>query len=288
MIKDTIGPVHYRYFDSWGEFLALAEDGKSEMSIFSRQSRTYDAADWYGTSTFEEALDLARFGWPEGLERVSAIVERIKEVHSLSGSRVKSVETIYDLAGGFVDVGRFLSGEVECMGNFEEVIKEGYGKILTIALNISSSAGVSAEMLSIRGAATLALVDILEYCGRSCEVILTEATLNGYGGQLEYHVPIKLAGEMLDLDRLSFSMTHPSVLRRLMFSVSEQEDSTIRKLFNISKYGGYGTPTASVFKGDVYVDCQFLGRDFSNNSMATKWVMKELKAQGVIVDEEDL
>ena len=56
-------------------------------------------------------------------------------------------------------------------------------------------------------------------------------------------IPLKRAGEMLDLDRCAFAFSHPSMLRRFVFAIWEGQTQEVRDLFGYKQGGGYGTPT---------------------------------------------
>jgi len=204
-------------FDTWEEFIASAE--KSSY-------RGWDAGhsdgseDFYGTRTFEEATKLARDGWAEGAARVQSIRASLGEVIStLVAARAESIG--YDVAGDYVDVGRFLSGEPECFG--VRVCDESQSKpVVRINVNTAVSASVSASAIFGRGAAILAAIDVIEATGSRVEVwaVNCNATFNGKTVH-ETYVLIKSASQPIDIDRLAFAFCHQSSHRRLSFSVFE-------------------------------------------------------------------
>lgn len=290
MLEKKEGNRFIREFDNWDDFMEKAEKGESEMSNFSRSSMKSDSEhskEWSGTDTFKEAMELARNGWPEGLETIYSLTEKIKNFNGVLGSQVKKLSTYYDFGGDYADVDRYLTGIPEAMGNFDEEIVQGAGKIITIVLNLSASCGVSTQTMELRGATTAALIDVLEYCGRSCEVIITagiSASFGGSGGrELEYRCTVKRAGEALDIDRMAYALAHPACFRRLVFSLMEQENKDIRQGFNIG--GSYGCPLTSEEQGDIYIDCQSLYKEkIFKPENAVGWVLKQLKNQGIEVE----
>jgi hypothetical protein len=231
--------VHRRQYDYDG---FLAHCAKTPL-IRSASSRSVGDRSWAGTSSFDEAMALARKGWPEGLKDIQKVSEAIWNV---VGQEIQKVETLFDVCGAFADVDRYLTGEPEDMVQFVEEQTFGRGKVVKLFVNNAASCGVSAKTMFCRGAAVVALIDALEKLGYSCEVSTADALAGGWRGDnqlLQYEVELRGAGQVLDMDRMAFALAHPSWLRRMVFSAMEQEDATIRSTFKIG--GGYGHPSES-------------------------------------------
>ena len=277
-------------FTSFEEFMDHAENGKTadDISEAGRASRTEESGDWSGVRNFQSAMELARKGWAEGLERVSGMRDRI----SVSvQSRMTRPMPIYSVAGGFPDVGRFLAGAPDCMVGFlpEEVPNQS--KVITLVVSVTASAGVSANIIETRGAAICALVDALEDSGFSVQVAANFAVTGKrtYKRRLAiFDVLLKRAGEPLELDRMAFALAHPAMLRRLMFSIAEQQTKRLRKGFGFSRgEGSYGrvvnlTNTgADISLGSMYSK----DPQWESEEAAVAWVLEELKSQGVEIAE---
>lgn len=211
-------------FESFEKFIeqALVVPKKQDSSS-SRQTR--EGKDpWHGTNTFEQAVEVARKGWAEGAAEALKIRTSVEAaVRDLINAR--STAYSYDVAGEFVDVGRFLSGEPECFGI--EITDGGSiaRPVVKIVANLAASGSVSTRSLFIRGAAIVAAIDILEALGRRVEAWVAHGSTksrSGTGGVHETHVLVKRADQPLDVDRLAFAVAHPACLRRLCFSVMEQ------------------------------------------------------------------
>jgi hypothetical protein len=211
-------------FDSFEKFIeqALVVPKKQDSSS-SRQTR--EGKDpWHGTNTFEQAVEIAKKGWAEGAAealKIRATVEAA--VRDLINAR--STVYSYDVAGEFVDVGRFLSGEPECFGIEFNDGGSIARPVVKIVANLAASGSVTPKSLFIRGAAIVAAIDILEALGRRVEAWVAHGSARGRGvnaGAHETHVLVKRADQPLDVDRLAFAVAHPACLRRLCFSVMEQ------------------------------------------------------------------
>jgi len=205
-------------FASFDEFVEAAKGTARNND----SSRGTGREAFYGTASFEDAVTLASRGWPEGASRAS-------EFRASLDSAVRDVTVArqagfaFDVVGEAIDVGKFLSGEPECCLTRSESGESASGRIVRIVANVAASGSVSADSLFARGAVVLAAIDILEGLGHRVELTVARGTTTN-GQTLQIFVPIKSAGQPLDLDRLAFALCHPSFLRRLTWSVSEQHD----------------------------------------------------------------
>lgn len=253
------------------------------------RSRTVGEAEWYGTTTFPDAMDLARKGWTSGAQRVE---EMYRRMYGVVGEKVKRIDFEYGVSGSVVDVGRFCAGEPECFMEFSEQLVDGPGRVITVTVNMFVSGGIDEKTIFLRGAGILTLVEALEEAGYS--VALQGRTYLANKSKTktaDFIFPIKRAGEAIEIDRLAFVFCHQAFSRRLMFSANER-----LKDFRIPMgcHGGsdryYGSPvnndtapddgTAIYLKGLVYAV-----EDFKSESAVTAWVLKQLAAQGVELQE---
>ena len=267
--------IHDRFYsyDQWLTHCANPTPAGFAGSPASRES----GSDWTGTKNFQAAMDLARKGWAEGLEKIKAMSE---EIWKVVGQEIKKQTFQYDVCGDVVDVDRYLSGEPENMIQFTEEQAVGHGKVIKIWVNTVASAGVTTETMFYRGAAVVALVDALEKLGFSCEVATIDAISERWTGDknvLRYNVTLRSAGEALDLDRLAFALANASWFRRLIFSAMEQESPALRRQFRIGT-GSYGCPEeargATSDEHGMDVPSLRLGaHHFESQEAATKWVL---------------
>ena len=267
--------VSDRVFNSFDELMTYAE-GPSTLPEYSRASRRQGERHFFGTQDFQTAMNQARYGWPDGLKAIQKLVEQIKNMVAQK-AQLKS-ETFYSTSGACVDVGRYVSGEPEDMLEFE--MSESAGKkIFTVTLNVSASACVDAQTLYNRGAAVIALVDLLERGGFSCEIMAIDVRERS-GKLVVVRAPIKTAGYQLDQDRVAFAVASPSFLRRLLFSVNERETPAVISEFGFHNSGGYGMPSnlpadLSDEERGVYLPSLYGQCEFSSQEGAMKWVIQE-------------
>lgn len=234
-------------FASWAEFLDATER-PSNMNPGARASMNTGAesAKWSGCNTIEEARKLARFGWPEGNQKISK--ESASFMRDFS-ERITRPEWVYEAeASGQLDVARFLDDEPECWLTVKD--RETIMPALTIVSNLAVSGSIDKSVIEARGLIVATLAQALEFGGIKTRIIITEV-IESYGNtSAEMYITLKDFGEILDLDALAFAIIHPSTLRRLFFAYEETWNDALRDEFHIGN--GYGRPQDSSFKGDIY------------------------------------
>lgn len=211
-------------FDSFEKFIEQALVVPSKQDSSSSRQHLSGSEPWHGTNTFEEAVEIARRGWPEGAAKALELRAEVESaVRDLINAR--STTYSYDVAGEYVDIGRHLSGEPECFGIEVADGSSVSRPVVKIVANLAASGSVSTKSLFVRGAAIVAAIDILEALGRRVEVWVAHGSTksrSGSGRVHETHALVKSADQPLDVDRLGFAIAHPACLRRLCFSVMEQ------------------------------------------------------------------
>jgi hypothetical protein len=240
VIKSPNGSVdHLREFDSWWSFAACASDLRlrqwHEYNCASHESGDrYGGRSWHGTSTFDEAVDMAlRRGWPEGRELLRESIVAVRP-------KPKVYESLeFEVAGAFPCVPLYCAGDPQWMVSDPGANFRMAKPIVRIDYNNWVHAGVDVKSMMLRGAAIVSLADTLERQGFSVELRIIGNSKQIYGGRkvFRYSIVYKRAGEPLDLDRAAFAIAHPASMRRLAFAILEQH----REL-ETSFEGNYGSP----------------------------------------------
>ncbi|UJQ87130.1 hypothetical protein SEA_VETRIX_137 [Mycobacterium phage Vetrix] len=204
----------------------------AEFAEYQRTHKAYDmakrsAADnraFSGVASINEACDKALAGLPEEGVRV------LDTSRSLTDSAMRQVsaydmDSTYDVAGAYVDMGRFVTGEPECMiqATFDEVPVTR--PVVTIVSNINASGGIDKDDLRERGRLIVALIKAVETSGRSTE-LWTDSTNQArdkkYRDRIDEYfrisVKIKSADQPLDMGAVMYAFTDPSMLRVLKFN----------------------------------------------------------------------
>ncbi len=258
-----------RHFPTFDAFI----DGVSKPPVGGYQSiDRYPNEDcWHGTRTFDDALNLAERGWPDGLARMQTLRGKIK----VPQSQTEAFVTRFVEAGDEPDIGRYLENQPDSMLEFERQFIPGTGRIVKILLNAFISCGVDHKAIFQRGAAAFALADAIEQSGLRCEISLVLATISrsGNGEMSDVLIPLKAADQHVEPDRMAFMLAHPSIFRRFMGKLYDQEsESEFQKHW--SSWGMPGDLT------DVPADTVYFGAlslsECSTEEKATEFINRML------------
>ena len=263
-------------FRSWESFMAAATEPVSG-DMHRHASSVRPGRSWAGTDTFEEAVTLARTGWPEGFREIAGVAERVKATIGTDGNLCGSPTE----AGDEVDVGLYLSGEPECMVEF--LLEPRPKPVVKFVISTTFAAGVDTESIYNRGAAVVAAVDTLEGSGVRVEIELDETISCRTSSRYTRRVFIKRADEALDRDLLAFAVAHASFLRRLIFRLHETKGQE-----HYARLGGgtYGYPEnperlKDRDEGAVIIPCMKYGERFDSIEKAVEaargWVAEALE-----------
>ena len=170
-----------------------------------------------GSNSFEESQQLAISGWAEGRDAMDADVEFAKAKEA----SFKRPEWEYGMAGQRVCVPSYAAGAPMHMMFMDDEDAKPL-PIVRIYCDIGAVWYTSTEAMIRKGAAVVALIDQIERAGQRVELIATQIskTHRQYDEQ-HIFITVKQPDEPLDLDRISFAVAHPSMLRRVCFRIME-------------------------------------------------------------------
>ncbi len=203
--------------------------------------REYHWSDVWAGGSHAQAFKMAR---DTGYE--SAVVEAEKiasEVDQTVAAELFSTtfSATYQCSGAEVDMGRYLSGEPECMIESEPIRISRQGRAVRLAVNVSFVNSIREDVVRKRGAAVLALVDILSRAQHPLEIWACIVPASGDAKRrFVYSIKIQAANEPLDMGRVMYFLAHPTVFRRLGFSVIDG-DAKRDDTFSRRYLSGYGT-----------------------------------------------
>ena len=278
---------HFDNVTQWLEFLKTPVNdpalGQSSTEVEAGWQSEY--AGFTRTYDLPAAIKLAEYGWEDGINRIE------KMSAELSEDLVKILhvpEVLFDVIGDQLDMGRFVNGEPEEFMTLTTAEVEQEPRILHIVVNVTASGGVSTETMIKKGAAVVALVDILEHHGKRIIVDVMSRT-EGRGQNTTTWVRVKDSDAPVQLANLVFTLAHPSTLRRLMFNSWEHLSHDERKRGGFSNVGGYGYVKEAPLKerGDIYVEGMDTRRRDWNPRSAQEWVLTQLSKQGIYVQKEE-
>ena len=275
------GNVHQFTFDNWYDYIALAETGETTMT--ERASRKeYDdySSSWTLGSSWENAIELGRFGWQAGTDQLT---DSIKSFESVLPSHRVRLETSMDITGpGVLDFGRWATGHPEAwiVQQETEINDPHAGDIIRIVFNISASSGVESSEMLDKGATIVGLIDLLERSGKRVELDLVHGTRPN-NISIRVRVRVKEANAPIDIERIAFALAHPASFRRIGFSIWEQAAPAARKACSIP--GGYGRCEDWAEPDALYVPSSDMA-NFRDEARRVAWVTEQLTAQGVTFD----
>tara|TARA_Y100000004_G_scaffold28994_1_gene29877 strand:- start:38014 stop:38937 length:924 start_codon:yes stop_codon:yes gene_type:complete len=286
---DTEYTLVRRHSKDFSDFLTFCKDQPDLCAYFesrkearsSRREENDDEDSWAGTPNYAKCQELAENGWSEGLKYVEDVREKMSRIVA---SKIKAFHPRLADAGDEIDIGAFVEGDPEHWIEFHEIDTDGPGgKIVRVLVNVAVSCSVDKKYFIHRGAAVVGLMEALQNCGYSVELTLLSTTEHENHIH-QYEIPVKRPDEHLDGDRCSFMVIHPSILRRLVFSAKEQEETD-------DYTNGYGIPTEIVGATDkdfvfdrMHADDDF--KPFRTVESSADYMLKMLVDRGLVSVEE--
>lgn len=170
----------------------------------------YDRESWTGEK-LADSLERTATGHtarvPEAERLLDAIEAEIEQ---------SAPEWSNDVAGAFPDVPAFLAGAPECMRRRIQTISERAP--VRVWVDVSSSAGISHDMLARRGVAALALAMQLIRQGRAVE-LLTFTSLDGQAGG-QSCIVVRMVTAPVDIASVAHCLTSSGFSRSLCYGVA--------------------------------------------------------------------
>jgi hypothetical protein len=178
-----------------------------------------------GTATWEEAVRLARYGWPDGIRHLSGGLDL-----RIAGSHDPVPEFHYDYAGAFPEVPRAVSGDPESMVTILPS-RRTRRPVLRIAVSMIAPATVPPGRITSWGAALVGWIDELEAQNVRAEITWISVSDNTWwshdgteGPMFVATMRLKEADQPLDIDRIAFWLMHPAAHRRIQLALKERYD----------------------------------------------------------------
>jgi hypothetical protein len=217
---------------------------------------------WTG-ATLERTIEMLRTGYIDAVDRISVIP-------SVSMDDVQGPFLEWSETGSSVDVGAYLQGEPDCMG---EMINQPVPKpVVRIGVDGSTHAGISASQMFTVGRSVLTVVESLRARGYATEVWSCVAA-GATGAVWDGRCLIQSSSSPIHVAKLAFWVAHPAALRRAWFSMMDTSPTDERNTFGFKAYGGYGRsmPGYARSEFDEWGPSPELGIEY-----ATRWISEVL------------
>lgn len=270
-----------RTFDSYGEFVRFGEQGPSKRNS-GRQSARKDESDpsWDMGVGYDGAVKLAESGWREAADTIQSTADKVAE--KVGVCLAEQFETEFGVTGVSVDVGRAMSGEPECMVQPVLVERPRAVPMVSVVIESGVAAGIDGDLYLQRGAAVLALLEVLRQLGIPAEVWLsTDNSENSI-----HLVPLVKSNQPIDVDELAFVLAHPAAHRRVVFAAREAEP--------LAKCPeGYGSPpneinqyTKDTIDPTVYLKGLSYYGQRPEITNPVKWIIAQLQGAGLEINSK--
>lgn len=232
--------------------------------------------DFCGTPTWDSWDHLLRTGHSDALRRAQELTSRFREQIS---HIIRMPMPRFMPVGAMVNVPRLLADVPDPMVQMPSQRVRGTGKPCCLVISTAFPWYVSHEAIMNRGCAILALVLAMSQFGLPAEV-WSESTVMGNGRQMTSAVRVRGDTDPVDLDLLTATLTHASMLRRLMFGLWEGLPDDWRDDIGIRPHRGYGTPTTvskqclkQLHQDALYVPTA----ELQHTDQAVTWIIKHLR-----------
>lgn len=267
---------HVESFDSLYD---MAQYAKANPKPLSSQEGTES---FTGSASLQEACDLAMQGWAECRPEVDALVDDLEE--RIAGVLSDHFVVQHDVTGADVNVGLFMSGEPECMMQFVQEPEARMGRVVKVLVNGVTNASTPKESILKRGAGVIALVNTLHLMGVGVELWF-ESPIVGTDKRT-YSTVCKLhdSEQPLDIDNVMFALAHPSMLRRLVFSVQERSSTQVKQ--RAQRGQGYGYCADLALDQVIDFDVKVERLDYRDPIVANplEWIVNKVTGLGLVTE----
>lgn len=235
--------TYCRTFDSLDQFAKCAYSTPKEKWHEAESNK------WAGGTHLQAKRMAMGKGWEESLGMVEAITSHV--------ANLVDAETVsdtfqyrYDVVGGAIDMGKFLTGEPECMIEAHPVPIARRGKVARVVVPITYSAGVPSDLAQRRGAAIVGLIESLARAHYSLEVWAVGVAQSVYGHKRSaYSIKVADAAVHFDPALVAYGVGHTTMFRRLYFNVEMLEGPMFRENWNVPH--GMGKPPGDAVLADL-------------------------------------
>ena len=219
MKKELVKTNHYKFeFQNMGEFIKYLRDNDSVPKEYSdkyERESTNSRRSWYGTTNLDEAIKTCESGWTEKAKRLTTKIKTYTTTSDFS----KYQKRFISQAGYQPIVPLYLAGVPNNMMNSKFDQKKQ--KVITITKSIGYRGEVSTKQIEEESLKTLSIVQMLESKGYRVNLNVCNTWGFGEGKEITLKINIKKASEKLNISKVAFPLTHPSMLRRLIFRFRE-------------------------------------------------------------------
>ena len=233
---------------------------------------------WYGTKTFEEAIDKLTYGDDELYGSLKTELDKLN-ITKILGNVSNKIKYENRMYGCTPNVPAFLQGNPLNMINPERTVLSH--KVVNIFINIRVGSYTKPETITKIGSKYLAVINVLEKAGYRCNVYSGVANSGCITDSL-LMVRVKTDKEPFNLKKICFTIASPAMQRRIKFRWMEVNDC--REDYT----GSYGS---TCYDGRLKDLLKYTKQDFiiwnyerNNEEFTVEKILEELKEQGIKID----
>lgn len=203
--------MNYVYtFDALSDFISAVDIPKPDNPA---SATAWENNDSFCGASRVDAFRMARDGWAQGCDNMVTAMAQARPSIRLSPAFT------LDVGGAYPDPSAAAAGAPDCMVNLVPD-ENKHTKIVRLAVNVWASCAYEPSEFTSYGAAVLSYIDAIETAGARVELTMLCHCKVDDGSKDAYTttVLLKRAEDHMDIDRLTYCLTHVSMLRRMFFS----------------------------------------------------------------------
>jgi hypothetical protein len=198
---------HYHLFDSVPELVEACRAPAVRAKARGVQGRD----SFIGGLTWDQALRMAVEGDAAAVAASDALLSQLEDAGDIYATRRRTID---DVVGGVPNVPAFLAGHPASMRR--RVREQHEAAPLSVVVDLTSSAGISAADVQRRGIAVLALVRALT--ARRPVELWVGCSIDADAMRGAFHMYARVETTPLDLLRAAHWISHPSMSRGLIYA----------------------------------------------------------------------
>lgn len=251
MKKELVERFHYKFeFQSMGEFIKYLRDNDSaaprKYSDEYEQTYTNSRRAWYGSRNLDDAIEICEKGWSEKAKRLTTKIK----TYTTTSDFTKYQKRFISQSGFQPIVPLYLAGVPNNMMNSR--FEQKKQKIITITKSVGYRGEVSLRQIEEESLKTLSIVQMLESKGYRVNLNICN-TWNANKNTITLKINIKKASEKLNISKVAFPLTHPSMLRRLIFRFREVTPEHDDSMIGASLYDKLSNIVAIDPKKEIFI-----------------------------------
>lgn len=264
----------FQSIDEWARYSETPHVNDDQFTCASHKSRPH----FTGVVQKADAYRLLREGYPEGCKRMRAILDGLQ-----SNIILETTNDIFtpDVQGCAPNVEAFVQGIPEDMFVISQIEATAPPSYLNVQFELAYLAYITTEQVMLGGAVVFAAMEALRAQGCNVSAMLS-FSVESFEGNHHWQCTVPMPNN-LDMDTFSFLLSHPSVLRIIVFSIMEHEPSDVRYRHGFQDAGGYSRPhNRRNPKADAYISITGIANDLArmgatiHNIPAAQTLLKQL------------